>query len=223
VDERLDPEKSTKAAVAYLQELHLMFGDWTTVLASYNSGEGNVLRVIRGQKINYLDNFWDLYESLPRETARYVPRFLATLHIIKNPDQYGFDLSKTGDPLSFEIVTIEKQVRLAAVAKELGISENLLCDLNPELRVSVTPPHTYSLKIPPGMSVVLLSSLDRIPGWSSEKHDKSSSKYLYHRVIKGETLSSIAKKYKTSISAISKANHIGNHQSIKTGQRIKIP
>lgn len=220
VDERLDPEKSTKAAIAYLQELHLMFGDWTTVLASYNSGEGNVLRVIRGQKINYLDNFWDLYESLPHETARYVPRFLATLHILKNPDQYGFDLRKSDEPLSFERVTIQKQVKLADVAKTLGISENLLCDLNPELRVGVTPPNTYSLKIPPGTSTALLSSLDRMPGWSS---DKGSSKYLYHRVSKGETLSSIAKKYKTSVSAISKANHIGNNQSIKTGQRIKIP
>ena len=221
IDERLDPEKSTKAAIAYLQELHRMFGDWTTVLAAYNSGEGNVLRVIRGQKINYLDNFWDLYERLPRETARYVPRFLATLHILKEPEQYGFDLGETEEPLSFEVVTIEKQVRLDAIAKELGISEALLSDLNPELRLKVTPPTPYSLRIPPAMSEVLLASLDSIPEWSHVRTSLAS--YAYHHVSKGETLSSIARRYKTTVAAISKANNIRNRQFIKTGQRLKIP
>ena len=82
IDERMDVEKSTQAAIAYLKELHSMFGDWLTVLAAYNCGEGRVLRVISRQHINYFDRFWDLYNQLPRETARYVPRFLATLHII---------------------------------------------------------------------------------------------------------------------------------------------
>jgi len=231
IDERLDPEKSTKAAIAYLQELHRMFGDWTTVLASYNSGEGNVLRVIKGQKINYLDNFWDLYERLPRETARYVPRFLATLHILEEPEQYGFDLGETEEPPSFEVVTIEKQVRLDAIAKELGISEALLFDLNPELRLKVTPPTPYSLRIPRAMSEVLLASLDSIPEWSrvrtslAKRHTKSSSglSHVYHRVSKGEALSSIAKRYKTTVAAISKANNIRDRQLIKTGRRLKIP
>jgi membrane-bound lytic murein transglycosylase D len=75
VDERLDPEKATAAAIAYLKELHQIFGDWTTVLAGYNCGEVTVLKLIRNQRINYLDHFWDLYDMLPRETARYVPRF----------------------------------------------------------------------------------------------------------------------------------------------------
>jgi membrane-bound lytic murein transglycosylase D len=84
IDERIDPVKSTLAAIAYLKELHQIFGDWSTVLAAYNCGEGQVLRVIRSQNINYLDNFWDLYERLPLETARYVPRFIATLYIINH-------------------------------------------------------------------------------------------------------------------------------------------
>jgi membrane-bound lytic murein transglycosylase D len=221
IDERLDPEKSTKAAIDYLQELHRMFGDWTTVLAAYNSGEGNVLRVIRGQKINYLDNFWDLYEGLPRETARYVPRFLATLHILKKPEQYGFDLGETEAPLAFEAVTIEKQVRLDAIAKELEISEDLLSDLNPELRLRVTPPTPYSLRIPPAMSEALLARIDSIPEWSHVRTILAS--YAYHRVSKGETLYSIAKRYKTTVAAISKANNIGNGQFISTGRRLQIP
>ncbi len=221
IDERLDPEKSTSAAIAYLQELHRMFGDWTTVLAAYNSGEGNVLRVIRGQRINYLDNFWDLYERLPRETARYVPRFLATLHILKDPGQYGFDLRETEEPLPFEVVTIEKQVRLDAIAKELGISEALLSDLNPELRLNVTPPTPYSLRIPPAMSEALLASLHRIPEWSHVRTSLAS--YIYHHVTKGETLSSVAIKYRTTVAAISKANDLRSSQFIKIGQRLKIP
>ena len=231
IDERLDPDKSTKAAIAYLQELHRMFGDWTTVLAAYNSGEENVLRVIRGQKINYLDNFWDLYERLPRETARYVPRFLATLHILKEAEKYGFDLGEREEPLFCEVVTIEKQVRLDSITKELGISEALLSDLNPELRIKVTPPTPYTLRIPPAMSEVLLASVDSIPEWShvrtnlAKGHTKSFSKisYVYYRVREGESLSIIAKRYKTTVVAISKANNIRNEQFIKTGQRLKIP
>jgi len=231
IDERLDPEKSTKAAIAYLQELHLMFGDWTTVLAAYNSGEGNVLSVIRGQKINYLDNFWDLYQRLPRETARYVPRFLATLHIVKEPGKYGFDLGEREEPLSCEVVTVEKQATLDAITKEVGISEALLSDLNPELRMKVTPPTAYSLRIPPAMSEGLLARLDSIPEWtrvrtsSAKRHTKSPSKlsYVYHRVSEGECLSSIAERYKTTVAAISKANNIRNGQFIKTGQKLKIP
>ena len=220
IDERLDPEKSTKAAIAYFQELHRMFGDWTTVLAAYNSGEGNVLRVIRGQKINYLDNFWDLYENLPRETARYVPRFLATLHILKESELCGFDLGETEEPLSFEVVTIEKQVGLDAVAKALGISEAFLSDLNPELRLKVTPPTPYSLRIPPAMSEALLASLDSIP--EERVRTSLAKRHVYHRVSKGETLSSIAKRYKTTVAAISQANNIRNRELIKIGRRLQI-
>ena len=221
IDERLDPEKSTRTAIAYLRELHRMFGDWTTVLAAYNSGEENVLRLIRGQKINYLDNFWDLYERLPRETARYVPRFLATVHILKEPERYGFDLGEAEEPLSFEVVTMQKQVRLDAIAKALGIPEALLSDLNPELRLKATPPTPYSLRIPPAMSEVVLASLGSIPEWSRVRTGRLT--YVYHRVRKGETLSSIAERYKTTVAAISKANHIRNKQFIRIGQRLKIP
>jgi membrane-bound lytic murein transglycosylase D len=111
IDERLDPEKSTAAAIDYLEELHNIFGDWTTVLAGYNCGEGRVLRVIRDQKINYLDNFWDLYEKLPRETARYVPRFLATLHILSDPEKYGFQFEEPDEPLPYRPPTPSKSRR----------------------------------------------------------------------------------------------------------------
>ncbi len=218
IDERLDPEKATAAAIAYMDELHQIFGDWTTVLAAYNCGEGRVLRVIRGQNINYLDNFWDLYENLPRETARYVPKFLATLHILNDPAKYGFSLEEPDSPVSYETVSIKKPVQLKAVAKKLNISSGEIISLNPELRHKVTPPTSYSLKVPSGNAGVLLARLDEIPKWTPP-----SASYAYHRVRKGETLSIIALKYRTNVRAIVRANKIRKKHLIRVGQKLKIP
>lgn len=225
IDERMDPEKSTAAAIAYLKELHQMFGDWTTVLAAYNCGEGRVLRTIRNQKVNYLDNFWDLYGQLPRETARYVPRFLATLHIMKDPAKYGFTLDEIDLPVSYETVSIQKQVHLKTVADKLGVAVEELTAMNPELRIQVTPPTNYSLKIPAGNREVFLAHLDEMPQLTSSQKDltTSGSAYVYHRVKNGETLAAIAKKYRTSTQKIAKVNVLNRKYFIKVGQKLKIP
>ncbi|MFW5810426.1 MAG: lytic transglycosylase domain-containing protein [Thermodesulfobacteriota bacterium] len=120
VDERIDPEKSTLAAIAYLKELHQIFGDWATVLAAYNCGEGRVLRVIRTQNVNYLDNFWDLFERLPRETARYVPRFIATMHMINHPEKYGIDNVTPDTPPEYETLTVPRRPASTASQKQPG-------------------------------------------------------------------------------------------------------
>ncbi len=218
IDERLDPEKSTAAAIAYMKELHNIFGDWTTVLAAYNCGEGRVLKKIRNQRINYLDNFWDLYQQLPRETARYVPRFLATLHILKDPEKFGFTLDEMYGPVSYETVTINKPVQLKIVANKLGISGKDLTELNTELRHQVTPDTEYSLKVPVGMGETLLASLDEIPKWYPPQNA-----YVYHRVKKGETLSVIALRYRTSVTKIVRANNIRRKHMIRAGKKLKIP
>lgn len=216
IDERIDPEKSTAAAIAYLKELHQIFGDWTTVLAAYNCGEGAVLRKIRSQKINYLDNFWDLFQMLPYETARYVPRFLATLHILKDPAGYGFDLGETDSPVEYETITIEKPVRLSAVAQVIAVPEVELSSLNPELRHQSTPPAEYALKVPLGKTEILLARLDDIPDWSPPT-------YATHRVRRGESLSVIARRYGTSVSRIALANNIREKDIIRVDQTLKIP
>lgn len=218
IDERLDPEKATAAAIDYMDELHRIFGDWTTVLAAYNCGEGSVLKVIRNQRINYLDNFWDLYEMLPKETARYVPRFLAVLHILKDPGKYGISLPEPGSPIPYETVTINKQIRLRDVANKLGLSLEVLVGLNPELRQRATPGREYFLKVPRGQGEVLLARIDEIPKWSPPKRA-----YTYHRVRRGQTLSYLAVKYRTRVSAIARANNISSRSIIRVGQRLKIP
>ena len=218
IDERLDPGKATAASIAYLKELHQMFGDWATVLAAYNCGEGNVLRAIRGQKIDYLDNFWDLYQRLPRETARYYPRFLAVLTIMKDPAKYGFTLDDLEKPAAYEVATIEKPVHLKKIAEKTGCSAEELANLNPELRNQATPPEPYALKVPVGKKDAVLACVDALPKWSPPKLD-----YVVHRVRRGETLSRIAMHYRTSVQRIMEANNLRRGKLISIGQRLKIP
>ncbi|HPA15736.1 MAG TPA: LysM peptidoglycan-binding domain-containing protein [Desulfobacterales bacterium] len=218
IDERLDPEKSTRAAIDYLKELHQMFGDWSTVLAAYNCGEGKVLRVIRDQNVNYLDNFWDLYERLPRETARYVPRFLATLHIVGCPEKYGLDQIDICPPIVYETVIVSKQIHFKDISRKTGISELLLKELNPELRYNILPNDKYVLKIPSGNQDLLLANLDEIPVVSTPR-----PAFVNHRVRSGETLSSIAMRYRTSVQNIARANNLHRKNYIVTGKVLKIP
>jgi len=218
VDERMDPEKATKAAIGYLKELHQIFGDWETVLAAYNCGEGRVLRCIRTQKINYLDNFWDLYPRLPVETAWYVPKFMAVLHILSDPEAHGFDLPPVQEEIETEQVTFDKQVHMKAVSKHLQVPYELLRDLNPALRHSCTPSRPYALKVPKGKGAVLLSELDDIPVYRPPV-----PAYVVHRVRKGECLSLIARRYRTSVRAIMALNGLNSRSYIKVGWRLKIP
>jgi len=221
IDERLNPVKATKAAIAYLNDLHQMFGDWTTVLAAYNCGEGNVLRVIKQQKINYLDNFWDLYGRLPSETARYVPRFLATLHIMQDPEKYGFSFEELEEPIPHETVNIEKQVRLKTLADVMGVTFEELYSLNLELRRQATPPVKYNLNVPVGTGNTLLSKLDTLPSWKPSKNEYYN--YIIYRVKRGDTLYRIAAKYRTSVNAIARANRISRKRTLRIGQKLRIP
>ena len=218
VDERMDPERSTQAAIAYLKVLHGLFGDWTTALAAYNCGEGNVLRVIRQQHVNYLDDFWDLYPRLPLETARYVPRFLAALHIIKDPEKYGFYDLELDQPLMIERVQVSRHMRLKDIARVLNVSAKTLEELNPSLRYKVTPNYPFALKLPAGTGTTFVAKLDEIPGWKPPKRA-----YVIHRVRFGETLSEIALKYRVSVRRIVYANHLRSASRIRAGQRLKIP
>lgn len=218
VDERMDPEKSTAAAIAYLKELHQIFGDWTTALAAYNCGEGTVLRSIRSQRINYLDNFWDLYAKLPMETAFYVPKFLAVLHIVSDPAAYGFELPPVEAPVFADHVTVHKQMHLKTVARHLGVPYERLLKLNPELRRHATPERQHVLKVPPGTGSRLLAALPKIPHWRPPVPS-----YAVHRVRKGESLSVIARRYRTSVRAIMALNGLRSSRFIRTGWKLKIP
>lgn len=218
IDERLDPEKATMAAADYLKKMHQIFGDWSTVLAAYNCGEGRVLRIIRSQNVNYLDNFWDLYGRLPLETARYVPRFMAALHIINNLEKYGFDDIVVDKPYEYETVSVSKQVKLKDIAMALDITEQTLKDLNPELRYNILPKEDYPLNVPLGKSETILAEIDTM---SIALPPQKA--FVFHRVKFGETLSTIARKYRTSTRAIARVNNISKKNFIVAGKILKIP
>lgn len=224
VDERMDIEKSTRAAIDYLKELHNMFGDWLTVLAAYNCGEGRIMRNIASQYINYLDRFWDLYRKLPYETARYVPRFIATVLVIKDPQRYGIDLGggKT-TALTYETVEINKSMRLQDIAQKLDIPEEKLNILNAELRHRITPNKPYKLRVPTDMSGQLLKVVDDISPADTPHDSYRRGVVIKHRVRQGETLASIAGKYKTSERDIRNANQLLKKKPLAAGQRINVP
>lgn len=240
VDERMDVLKSTQAAIAYLKELHAMFGDWLTVLAAYNCGEGRVLRVISRQQINFFDRFWDLYAQLPNETARYVPRFLATLHIVNNPGKYGFDLQTTKESLlKHDTVKVNKVMKLSDIASKMEVSEDTIIVLNAELRHKLTPDREYTIRIPKGSLEKFNSVYSDIPetekpsftyarsqsprSASIRSTSKSARDNNMHRVQRGETLASIADKYGVSVKAIQRANRMSRKNGLMRGQIVRIP
>ena len=223
IDERMDVQKSTEAAIAYLKELHNMFGDWLTVLAAYNCGEGRVLRVISRQNINYLDGFWDLYRQLPHETARYVPRFLATLHIVKNPQKYGFDLNTIEKPINFETVKVNKVMKLKDIAEKIGSSEEEINLLNSELRHKLTPNHEYDLKLPKESLEKFNLVAGEIPESEKPRLLSVRTVFVKHRVRKGETIASIARKYDVSERVIISNNKLSSKKKLVQGSKLKIP
>ena len=178
-----------------------------------------MLRTISTQKVQYLDDFWDLYVRLPQETAAYVPRFLAVLHIINDPAKYGFELPPVDVPQAYERVTINRQLPLKTIAANIGDSLEALRLLNPELRDDVTPGEPYDLKVPEGKVEALLAKLNDIPVYAVAP---VSSK-VEHRVRQGETLSVIAGRYRASASAIMAANNLKNPNSLRVGMRLAIP
>ena len=226
IDERMSVEKSTQAAIAYLTDLHGLFGDWLTALAAYNCGEGRVLKVIARQQVDYLDHFWDLYRQLPNETARYVPRFLATLHIVKNPKKYGMNLPEPyAKPIAYETVKTQKSMKLFDIACQIGISTDTLVMLNPELRHQMTPDRPYELKIPQGMGQQYALVADQIkesrPPAPPEREGKT--KVVKYKVKRGDTLASISKKFGTSSKALLSANSLKSEAQVTEGKILKIP
>lgn len=218
IDERMDPVKSTKAALQYLSELHDLFGDWTTALAAYNCGEFRVQRAIKNQRLNYLDNFWDLYMMLPRETARFTPRFIAALLIVTNPEKFGFTLPEPDPFLEWETIPINRPVKLSTLSEQLRLDSEELAELNPELRHKSTPDQEYQLKVPSGYRERALAAVESLPRWIPPE-----ATYVIHIVRRGETVSAIAQRYRTSISTIARLNNLRRNYMIWSGQRLKVP
>ncbi|NOQ47331.1 MAG: LysM peptidoglycan-binding domain-containing protein [Desulfobulbaceae bacterium] len=216
VDERRNPEKATKAAIAYLSNLHAMFDDWYLAVAGYNAGEGKVERAIK--KYNTRD-FWELaqHRYLRLETKRYVPKLIAAIIIAREPEKYGFTSIDYQQPVEFDLVQVPPRTDLAAVATASNTSVKKLRTLNNELRKSQTPPglEPYQLCIPSGTRELVTSNLSRL-------HPVITTGYKTHTVRKGDTLSRICATYKLNKTTLLKANRLRSARLSKD-QRLRIP
>jgi membrane-bound lytic murein transglycosylase D len=218
IDERMDPVKATRAAIQYMIELHDMFGDWTTAIAAYNCGEGQVQRVIRAQKVGYFDSFWDLFANLPYETARHVPRFIATLLIIGDPNKYGFSLPVPDPSLQYETIRVDAAVKLATLSQSLGLDQAILIGLNSELRHDSTPNYPYDLRVPAGYGEQCLACIASLPQYIPP--DVVTDR---HTVRPGDTLGAIAQRYRTSVDALVRLNGLRSRTMIYPGQVLRVP
>lgn len=218
VDQRMDPERSTQAALQYLRELHNLFGDWLTALAAYNCGEGRVQRLIRRQQVNYLDHFWDLYDYLPQETARYVPRYLAALKILSNPEAYGMELPTPDTPVAATVVAIDHSLRLQDLAAATPADFESLRSLNPELRYGITPDRRYALRVPFKVAEAIEAAWFDLSEYRPSAEDET-----IHVVRRGESLSMIAKRYGVSIQRLVAFNGLSEQHRIWPGQKLIMP
>lgn len=216
LDERSDPVKSTRAAAAYLRDLYEMFGDWYLAMAAYNAGEG---RVLRGLQRTGARDYWELREAraLHRETRDYVPFFIASALIAKDPSRFGFDVVPD-PPLEFDVVEVPRPVALSRVAREVGTTVETLRSLNGELRRPSTPHGVarYPLRVPKGAGPVLEARLESIPAAPEVRERRL-------KVRKGETLARFAKRNHVTVAALREANGLRPNAKLRAGQLLVIP
>ncbi len=215
IDERKDPIKSTYAAAEHLKDLHNLFGSWPLALASYNAGAGKVQRAVLRTRS---DDFWDLKASryIRKETKNYVPKWMAATIIAKNPEAYGFAVTKF-DPFKFDLVTVDESTDLRLIARCAGCTYEEIMELNPEIRRWVTPPQfdKYAVRIPAGKKDLFLANYAAVPPEQKIKWDR-------HEVRHGETLAGLAKQYNTTPEAIRDINGLKRNR-IVPGKHILIP
>lgn len=216
VDERRDPEAALEAATTFLGELHTMFGDWRLAWASYNGGPGRVRRAT--EKAGSKD-FWTLADGtyLHPETDNYVPKIMAAAIIGHHPERYGFTNIEYQSELEYETSHVDGSVEFDVLARCAGTTVEHLKDLNPALRRLATPPEGYELRIPVGVKDTFVTALAAVP-----KEERVAT-VQRHTVRRGETLSTIAAKYHTSVAELSRANHLKNVNHIYVGMNLTIP
>lgn len=221
LDERSDPEKSTRAAARYLKDLFAMFQDWDLALAAYNWGEGSVRRLIKSTGLN---DFWqlaDLKRKVPAETKNHVPLIQASVILGRNPERYGFP-TELDPPLQYTEVSVSKPIDLRAAAKVLSTSFEELKKLNPALRGLSTPANypNYQLKIPLDIPSEIEQQLASLPTAKIRMTPESDCR---HKVRSGETLTRIASRYQTTVAKLRKANGFSTNSILKAGAWIQLP
>ncbi len=247
VDERSDPLKSSAAAAQYMSKMYEIFGDWDLVLASYNSGPGNVTKAIRrsgGQQ-----NYWNIRINLPIETQGYVPAFLATMYLYEYHKEHGIKAERAlVQNFATDTVMIKKQMSFKQIADLLDVSVVQLQLLNPSYKLNIIPSYddeNHFLRLPKDKIAIFTSNEDKIYAYVQRELDfrekpfqvtnaivlNDSMNYStqrvmlpktkYYTVKKGDNLNEIADRYNVSINDIKKWNRLKGTM-VARGKSLKI-
>lgn len=246
IDERRDPYKSSDAAAHYIHDLHTIFGDWTLAIAAYNCGPGNINKAIA--RSGGKRSFWEIYNYLPRETRGYIPAFIAATYVMNFYPEHGLHPARVNIPLRTDTIMVERDMLFCYVSQYTGVSMEELRTLNPQYRADFIPGEggSYPLCLPMNKMNDLISWADTIfchsedsvgrrsvapesesvSRPSAKSRDKKSyrddaSHSAYHKVRRGETLSSISRRYGTSVQRIKKLNGLKSDR-IREGQRLRV-
>jgi membrane-bound lytic murein transglycosylase D len=236
IDERSQPEKSTRAAARYLRWLHDHFeGDWLLAMAAYNSGENRVDSAIA--RCGYAD-FWELYRRglLPQETRNYVPCILSIIIISKNQKRYGFDITPEL-PLNYDTFEVPGQTDLKVVADLVGVPYDTIQDLNAELRRGTSPAgEPYTIKLPKGTKKQFEVAYADLPEEKRVRKiivptEEIAERYrggyrvqiASYQVRRGDTLASVARRSGVSVKELARLNRISSRGELRKGQTVKIP
>tara|TARA_R110002049_G_scaffold292252_2_gene476623 strand:- start:1250 stop:2803 length:1554 start_codon:yes stop_codon:yes gene_type:complete len=232
VDERSDPIKSTKAAAKYLSKLYEIFGDWDLALAAYNSGPGNVTKAIR--RSGGYQNYWNIRHNLPRETAGYLPAFLATMYIFEYADKHGFkNIKPEFTYVETDTIRVRQMITLDQVSEVTGVNMEELQFLNPSYKLDIIPfikDENYTLRLPRTAIGSFVNNEDTIYAFAQAEFDKrekplpqffdADAKTIY-RVRSGDFLGKIARDYGVRVSQIKQWNGLRSN-NISIGQRLTI-
>lgn len=216
IDERKDPEKSTRAAAQYLKQLYDMFGDWPLALSAYNRGEYGLMRDMKNSRC------WNLAEArqkkaIPLETARYVPRFMACVIIARAPEKYGLKTAEA-KPLRYDKVRIDKTTDLKVAASCAGTSIGRIRELNPALKAWCTPHGQpgYELLLPEGTAPEFRKNMAMV------KDPNPLPGHLKYRVGRGENIEMIAARFATTADSIRRDNRLNETVHVNENQTLVV-
>ena len=228
VDERRSPIKSSEAAAKYLKDLYNIYNDWSLAIAAYNCGPGNVNKAIirSGGK----RDFWGIYHHLPQETRGYVPAFIAANYILTYYEEHNICPVAAEIPLATDTIVINNRINLQQISAVLNTPIEMLRELNPQYRNDIVPGNIkpYHLRLPVQLMHAYINSQDSISNYRQEYFARQKTvepaklEYGYHKIRSGETLSTIAKKYHTTVTKLKELNGMKN-SNIRAGQSLKVP
>lgn len=223
VDERRDPVMATQAAAEYFKGLYSVFGSWYLAMASYNVGENRVKKEVMNHTTR---DFWELARKrrFPSETINYIPKFIAAKLIGNDPAKYGFTDIEYLTPIEFEHVQLSRAVNLKTMAQGMGLDYDDLKQLNPKFKGEVAPldGKSLELRVPIGQQQAALAAAEK-SFVDKIEYVADAGETQIHKVRSGESLYSIAHRYKTTVVWLRDVNDLKKGRKLRIGQRLAVP